>query len=138
LLDLETAPGIDDLLKRVGGGSCQALTIKDSRQIKWNLTTADGRCAFPIIRTQNDDRIFVAGRTIAKQITDTILNNDLRKLIGGSATLEQARLIEAYELMWEVLNRLEAEGLVKQPAILQTGTSSPELLSSLLVVIVKK
>jgi hypothetical protein len=67
-----------------------------------------------------------------------VQSNDIQKLIGGGATLQQAHLIEAHELIWEVLDALAQQGIVQQPAVLKEGTTDPTKLLPLLVITVQE
>ncbi len=137
LTDLENAPALEASLKQIAKGDCRNLSIDDAAHTRWNLSTEEGKCAFPVIHENENDAIYAAGRRIAGKIVDSVLQNDFQTLIGGGSTAEQAHLIEAHELIWSVLDLLEKDGLVREPAVLRNGAPSHGRLLQLLLVAVQ-
>ncbi len=135
---LQNSPSLMPALQRAARGDCQHLTIEDKAQNRWDLSRPDGSCALPVIHENANDPIYVSGTRIAKRIADAVQSSDIQKLIGGGVTLQQAHLIETHELMWEVLDALVQQGIVRQPSVLKTGTTDPAMLLPLLVVTVKE
>jgi hypothetical protein len=125
-------------LQRAANGGCRNLSVEDAEHRQWNLSRTDGSCIFPVIHEDVRDPIFAAGEQIAKRIAKAVLENDQQKLIGGGATLQQAHLIEAHELIWEVLDMIVRSTGVEQPPVLRTGTATVDALTPLLVVAVQK
>jgi len=135
---LRAAPELTPVLQRAAMGDCWHLSVEDEAHQKWNLDFADGSCAFPVIREDASDPIYLAGARIADRIANAVLEHDLQKLIGGGTTAQQAHLIETHELIWELLETLVRQNLVQQPPILRTGAATPATLLPLLVVTVQK
>ena len=109
LLALQDAPKLTAMLQRAAKGDCRGLSVEDATHNEWSLGTADGSCLFPVIHEDAHDPIYATGEQIAQQIARAVLANDVQKLIGGGASLQQAHLIEAHELMWEVLDIMVRE-----------------------------
>lgn len=99
LIALQNAPQLSPILQRAANGECRNLSLEDAAHTQWNLSTTDGACIFPVIHEDARDPIYAAGEQIGKRIAKAVLENDQRKLIGGAATLQQAHLIEAHELI---------------------------------------
>lgn len=135
---LQNTPGLAPALQRAARGDCQHLSIEDGAHNRWDLARPDGSCALPVIHENANDPIYASGIRIAKRIDDAVQSNDIQKLIGGGATLQQAHLIEAHELIWEVLDALAQQGIVQQPAVLKEGTTDPTKLLPLLVITVQE
>jgi hypothetical protein len=135
---LQNTPSLMPALQRAARGDCQHLTIEDKAQHRWDLARPDGSCALPVIHENANDLVYVAGVRIAKRIANAVQVSDFQTLIGGGVTPQQAHLIEAHELMWEVLDALVQQGIVQQPAVLKEGSTDPAKLLLLLVVTVQE
>ncbi len=134
---LQNAPKLTSVLQQAAKGDCRNLSVEDADHKQWNLSSREGACVFPVIHENASDPIYTAGEQIAKRIATAVLENDQQKLIGGGATLQQAHLIEAHELMWEVLDVFVREDMVEEPSVLRTGASDPGSLTALLVVTIQ-
>ena len=136
--DLERAKGLRDVLHRAAAGNCKGLSVEDEKQEVWKLGSDDGRCAFPVIREDAGSPINAAGRRMASEIAETVRGNDVRDLIGGGVTAEQAHVIETHELIWEVLDLLEHDHSIIRPAALDSGGSTDDVLGLFFVTIRKR
>lgn len=135
---LQGTPSLMPVLQRAAHGDCQHLSIEDVAHNQWDLGRPDGSCALPVIHENANDPVYVAGVRIAKQIASAVQASNFQTLIGGGVTQQQAHLIEGHELMWEVLDALVEQGIVRQPSVLRTGTTDPAMLLPLLVVTVQE
>jgi len=89
----------------------------------------------PVIHENASDAIYKAGAQ-SKRIARAVLENDQQKLIGGGATVEQAHLIAAHELVWEVLTLLSAR-YGAGALVLRNGAASTTSLGPRLIVTVQ-
>ena len=134
---LQNAPKLTSMLQQASRGDCRNLSIEDAEHKQWTLSGPDGACIFPVIHENASDAIYKAGEQIAKRIARAVLENDQQKLIGGGATVQQAHLIAAHELVWEVLDVIVREGMVQEPSVLRNGAASTTSLGPLLIVTVQ-
>ncbi len=134
---LQDAPRLTSMLQQAAKEDCRNLSIEDAEHKQWTLSGPDGACIFPVIHENASDAIYTAGEKIAERIARAVLENDQQKLIGGGATVQQAHLTAAHELMWEVLDVVVREGMVQAPSVLRSGASATSSLVPLLVVTVQ-
>jgi hypothetical protein len=134
---LENAPDLTATVAKAANGDCRGLQVEDKLHGRWELGRSDGSCRIPVVREDADDPMYTAGERIADKLVTAVLDKDVRSLL-APATAEQAHLIEAHELMWEVLDALIAKGVVRQPAVLRSGSADPGMLLPLVVVTVQK
>jgi hypothetical protein len=134
---LQSAPNLHSVLQRVAEGNCRNLVIEDEKHNSWNLSRPDGSCAFPVIHEKAEDPIHAAGEQIAQKIAAAVLESDTSALVKEGATPQQAYVIEAHELIWEVLSLMTQQGVLQQPAVLHNPTTDTRSLLPLLLVTVE-
>jgi hypothetical protein len=137
LRSLENAPMLPEYLAGLAEVSSRPAVLLGSDQKEWRLASDNGVLRVPVIGQRTGDPIFDLGTRIAGQAArilteDTYASTVLASI--GNATREEATLIVAHELIWDIAAQLEAKKVIRRPAILSDGVMSTDSLRSLLFV----
>ncbi len=101
-------------LSRLEAGRPRALLAE------FGLVDADGFWAIPVIDEIEKGPVFRAAETLTSNLVDAILERiDLKGLQDrhGFRNASQALVIAYHELMWELMERFEAAGLIQKPEV---------------------
>jgi hypothetical protein len=126
IVALENVPQIEAVTERLGQSDCRNLQVTDTGHRTWNFDRQDGRCAIPVIRQTEADPIYASSFALAARVVGILEKADLTALTAQGIPAEDARIIAAHELIWTILDELEAKHIVQPPAVLSTPELSNE------------
>lgn len=96
--------------------------------------------AFPIIRARIGDPLYEASASIAATVAAALVGDrgaDLRRMV-PDATSQEAILIVAHELIWDVAAALVTEGELDVPPVLQSGDVEAPLAPALFAIVTEQ
>jgi len=137
LRSLENAPQLPEFLRGIADVSTRPAVLLGSDKKEWQLASDQGVLRVPVIRQRTGDPIFDRGARIASQIARILAEDtDAGTILASvdNATREEAMLIVAHELIWDIGAQLETKKIIRRPAVLSDGDMSAEALRSLLFV----
>lgn len=105
--------------------------IEDSETLeiarKWGIADADGNILIPVLHRGNGDSIDLLCQSITSTISDAVKRKCLTW--GAKYGIESERLAQIifyHEVMWDLLDILEAKRIITMPAILRGEEVTPD------------
>lgn len=86
----------------------------------WTFVGDGGRPMIPIIRRQESDPVHAIGLRIAAKVVSALLRD-----VPGSGVV-----VAAHELIWSLMDALEAAGIVRRPAVFGDARATPDALGA--------
>jgi hypothetical protein len=110
-----------------------------SKLIPYGVVNDSGAFTVPIIEMKPDDQIFIVCQSLAAKIVGFMIQKlDLERLQEefGFADKEKAFVVTYHEWMWELMEHLDKQGLVKKPlAFSDPGKAGPEDIGKLFFIV---
>ncbi len=131
---------IRPFLRAVGEGVHYAGPI-DTNGASWELANANGKLLVPVIHQHAGDPIYESGKRIASAVAQALHDDPAGKAILASvkgATEQEAILIAAHELIWDVIDGVVTAGVVDLPGALGDAPVTPLSLRALVFIRVKE
>lgn len=102
---LADAPALRSALRVVSRGSLPRAALAVEGGEMWTLVDDEGRPTIPIIRRRDSDPVHGIGLRIAEKVVSALLRD-----------LPEAGVVaSAHELIWSLMDALEAAGMVRRP-----------------------
>jgi len=105
----------------------------------FGLFDETGRFTIPVIAENDSNRLYKLAKTVAEGVAaeaPTLLDLPLLATEFGFRDERQALVVAYHELMWEILDRLEADGLVQRPvAFAEPDQARPVDIAALVFIV---
>jgi len=109
---------------------------------KFGFFDGKGRITVPVIVSEESDPLYRLSVECTAQIAEEVPRQlDLDAMVGefGFRDRKQALIVAYHEMMWDLMENLEAEHVVKKPVVFSDpGNSSPSDVSDLIFFVVSK
>lgn len=103
----------------------------------WGLVDVNGKILVPVIHRNNGDSLDVLCAEISTAISDSVKQYCIRWAQSHNITdKDLADVIFYHEMMWDLLNLCETEGIIKKPAILNGEEAGKQHFSDITFIVI--
>jgi hypothetical protein len=137
---LGQSAALRELLKSVDESRLDSTPIQLSNGAVWHLSGLNGELKVPVIHQHEDDPIHHKGKLIAACVADALTKDPSAQAILGSipkVNPQEALPIITHEFIWDLIDRLSADGAVHPPRALRVGSDlAPDTLRALVFIVI--
>jgi hypothetical protein len=119
-------------LDAIAGGGTFGEPIVAEDGVEWRFTDDSGEPVIPVIRRRTGDPIHDHGLRIAEPVASMLCDDLVDQFVGsiGGANREATLLVVAHELIWDLMDALQAAGILGRPRVLDDPRATPQALSA--------
>ncbi|WP_340682023.1 hypothetical protein LCL61_25300 [Amycolatopsis coloradensis] len=123
---LVESPALRPALRAVGRGDLPRATFMAGEGHTWTLTVDGAWPTIPLIRRRESDPVHAIGLRIAAKVVSVLLRDMLKPGV----------VVAAHELIWNLMEALEAAGIIRRPAVFGGSQATPGALAAQMFLVV--